>query len=205
MHPGDDGYLIVVLGGARSGKSRYAEHLARDAADGKAVYYLATAEAGDDEMKARIVEHQRRRPDTWHTIEAPRRLADAISAEDMPAGSVILLDCITLFVSNIVTTEPAPEPDQAEQIVFDELTALLSLAARSALTLIVVSNEVGSGIVPMHPLSRLFRDVVGRANQWLASHADEAYIVVAGYALDLKRYGTRVTAGTGGTGGNYRN
>lgn len=195
-------HLTVVLGGARSGKSSYAEYLTREAAGEKSVYYLATAEAGDEEMKARIAEHQRRRPDTWNTIEATRHLADAISAHDVPPGSVILLDCVTLLVSNIVTAEPAPEPDEAERAVFDDLTALLALANEYSLTLIVVSNEVGSGIVPMHPLSRLFRDLVGRANQWLASRADDAYLVVAGYALDLKRHGTHVTAGTEGNGRN---
>lgn len=205
MRQTDSSHITVVLGGARSGKSRYAEHLARQAAADRSVYYLATAEAGDEEMAARIAEHQRRRPDSWQTLEAPRGLADAILAQDVPAGSLILLDCITLFVSNVVTAEPAPEPDEAEGIVFDELTTLLSIADRRTLTLIVVSNEVGSGIVPMHPLSRLYRDLVGRANQWLASRAEEAYVVVAGYALDLKKYGIHITPGTDGTGENDGN
>lgn len=202
MRYSNSSYLTVVLGGARSGKSRYAEHLADEAAGNTSVYYLATAEAGDEEMHARIAEHRRRRPDTWHTIEAPRHLADAISARDVPAGSVVLLDCVTLLVSNIVTVEPAPEPDEAERAVFDELSALLEIAHQHQLTLIMVSNEVGAGIVPMHPLSRLFRDLVGRANQWLAARADDAYLVVAGYAFDLKQHGTHVQQGTDGTGGN---
>lgn len=205
MQHSNSSHLTIVLGGARSGKSSFAEHLAGEAAGERAVYYLATAEAGDEEMAARIAEHQRRRPDGWHTIEAPRHLADAISVRDVPAGSVVLLDCITLFVSNIVTTEPAPEPEEAEPVVFDELTALLDLANQHSLTLIVVSNEVGSGIVPMHPLSRLFRDLVGRANQWLAARADDAYLVVAGYALGLKEHGTHVRPGTEETGGNEGN
>lgn len=172
-----------MTGGARSGKSAWAERLAAER--GAPVIYLATAEARDAEMAARIDRHRRQRPADWTTVEAPRGLVDAL-APHLPSGATVLLDCLTLLASNIVTAEPLPEESEAEAALEAELEALERLCAQANATLIVVSNELGQGLVPMAPLSRRYRDVVGRANRRLARRADAAWFVVSGYALDLK-------------------
>lgn len=181
--------LIFVTGGARSGKSAWAERLA--AAHGGPVVYLATAEAGDDEMAARIAHHRERRPPEWTTVEAPRRLAEAVAPSVSPGG-VVLLDCLTLLASNIVTAEPFPDESEGEQSLEAEMAALERVCSRANATLIVVSNEIGQGLVPMDPLSRRYRDLLGRANQRLARRAQASWLVVSGYALDLRQLGQPV-------------
>jgi adenosylcobinamide kinase/adenosylcobinamide-phosphate guanylyltransferase len=161
-----------VLGGARSGKSRHAEALLqRHAAPW---CYIATAEALDDEMRARIALHRERRPAGWHTIEAPHDLAGALGA----AGAVpVLVDCLTLWTSNLLLADIAFEP---------AIAALLeALAARSAPT-IMVANEVGLGIVPDNALAREFRDRAGSLNQRVAEMADQVLFMVAGLAMKVK-------------------
>ena len=170
--------IVLFTGGARSGKSTRAEQYA--ARLDAPVVYFATAQAGDDEMRERIVHHQSRRPAHWRTLEAPISVAATLTS--LEAGSIVLLDCISLLVSNLLlANETAPEP-----VVDDEIAALLEAVRVRNLTLIAVTNEVGMGIVPAYPLGRVYRDLLGRANQQVASVADEVYLVVCGIPVELK-------------------
>jgi adenosylcobinamide kinase / adenosylcobinamide-phosphate guanylyltransferase len=167
--------IIFVTGGARSGKSTFALNLAR--ATNEAVTFIATAQAFDTEMTERIEKHQLERPQAWTTIEAP---TDVQTALEHTRTQVVILDCLSLLVSNLML-ENFPEPKILEQM-YD----MLEIANTRDLKLIVVSNEVGSGIVPEYPLGRAFRDVLGRANQIVAAASSEAYLLVAGLSLRLK-------------------
>jgi adenosyl cobinamide kinase/adenosyl cobinamide phosphate guanylyltransferase len=166
--------LILVTGGARSGKSRFA--LERAATLGPPRVFVATAEAGDDEMAARIARHRANRPRGWRTVEEPRRLAQAVRRFE---GGVVLIDCLTLWLANLMNDDA--EFDPAASI--EELRR--ALRARRA-AVVVVTNEVGSGIVPETPLGRAFRDGAGVMNQRVAEAADEVHLVVAGRALRIK-------------------
>ena len=164
--------LTLVLGGARSGKSRYAESLIT--ALPPPWIYVATAESGDEEMAARIESHRQRRDAQWRTIEAPRELAKALSAcGDEP----VLVDCLTLWLSNLMLAEANIEEEIAQLE-----KALMSARAR----LVLVANEVGSGIVPSYPLGRRFRDLQGTLNQRIAASAERVILMVAGLPLVLK-------------------
>ncbi len=177
--------LILVLGGARGGKSTYAQNRAEEIG-GSAVLYVATAEALDDEMKARIAVHQAERPAGWRTLEAPS-LIGAPLAEEARGVTVVLVDCLTLLSSNaLLASGDDPTTEQAEAAVAAEVDALLGALETSDATWIVVSNEVGLGLVPPYPLGRAYRDALGRANQRLAAAADEVYLLVAGLPLTLK-------------------
>lgn len=172
----------LVLGGARSGKSRYAEELAVEL--GGDVLYVATAEPLDEEMRRRIAEHRARRPPSWSTLEAPRDAGKAIrSCPRRP--DVVLVDCITLLVSNALlgAERAGVEPARAAG---EELEALLESRAASDASWILVSNEVGMGLVPETPLGRLFRDVLGRMNQRLAAASDRVVFMVAGIPMRLR-------------------
>jgi adenosylcobinamide kinase/adenosylcobinamide-phosphate guanylyltransferase len=171
--------LIVVGGGARSGKSRFA--LARALALGERRVFLATAEALDDEMRDRIARHAAERGDSFRTVEAPRQLADAIAIVGATTDvDVILVDCLTLWLSNLLV-------DGLDEAAIAARIAELALALRGRRChVIVVSNEVGLGIVPMAPLARAFRDATGRAHQALAAIADELYLAAMGVVLRLR-------------------
>lgn len=178
------GDLILVLGGARSGKSTFAQNLAQEI--GKwSVVFVATAEAGDDEMRRRIEQHRRERPEGWRTLEAQRHVGRTILESD--AGEqAILVDCLTLLVSNrLLEFEDAFAPE-VEAAVMDEVNDLISCAARINGTVIVVSNEVGMGLVPPYPLGRVYRDLLGKANQALAAAASQVYFLVAGLPMVIK-------------------
>ncbi len=164
--------MTLVLGGARSGKSRHAEALVQ--ALPAPWTYIATAESYDAEMTARIAEHRARRPAGWTTIDAPLDLAGAIAAAP-PAP--LLVDCLTLWLSNTMLAEADIEA-AAE--------ALLAALRQRTDETVLVSNEVGSGIVPATPLGRRFRDAQGRLNQRVAAEADEVLLIVAGLPLRLK-------------------
>jgi len=175
--------VTLVLGGARSGKSGYAEKLAGQF--GQRVLYIATAEARDEEMVSRIAAHRQARPVDWPTLEAPRHLGPALATIADPP-EVLLLDCLTLLVSNsIMAMESEPQP-AIEATVFAEIEALLAARTRWGVPLIVVSSEVGLGLVPTYALGRLYRDVLGRANQHLAALADRVLFVVAGLPMIVK-------------------
>ena len=175
------GRLTLILGGARSGKSTYALRLAADAPD---VLFVATSEAGDDEMAARIAAHRAERPEHWRTLEVTRQLATAL-AEVSPAP-VVIVDCVTLWVSNLLLAEGVAWENAAA-----ELDALLAWRRAASAHLIVVSNEVGLGIVPIDALSRAYRDWLGWFNQRLAADADAVYLLVAGLPLAIKGSGVR--------------
>jgi adenosylcobinamide kinase/adenosylcobinamide-phosphate guanylyltransferase len=170
--------ITLVLGGARSGKSRYAEDLVT--ATGAGVY-LATAQAGDGEMAGRIARHRARRGSAWQTLEEPLALGPALvsaSAMAETCGGAVLVDCLTLWLSNLMG---------AGCDVDRETAALLAVLPQLAAPVVFVSNEVGSGIVPATPLGRAFRDEAGRLNQRVAAAADHVVLVVAGLPLILKQ------------------
>jgi len=188
--------LILILGGARSGKSAFAERLA--ASSRRTVAFIATATADDDEMRARIARHRASRPGEWHTIEEPLDLAGAM-LQAYRLADVVLLDCITLWLGNMLLQESGQveSDDKSKETtsnLFDEralkqIEALLAVvqSAEPNKTLIVVTNEVGLGIVPAYPLGRIYRDTLGYVNQLLAQAADRVYLMVAGMAVDIKR------------------
>ncbi len=180
--------LTLILGGARAGKSDFAVRLAR--ASGRPVIYCATAEARDEEMATRIAVHRATRPTGWRTVEAPLDPAAAL-AEIATAGDLLVLDCVTLWVSNMVLAAGEPYGTRAEGVILAAVERLLAWRADRGCALVAVSNEVGLGEVPLTPLGRAYRDALGRANRALAAAADEAYWVVAGLALPLRALGAR--------------
>ena len=177
----------LVLGGARSGQSVYAERLA--AQSGKEVVYIATARAGDDEMAARIAHHRQQRPSEWTTVEQALALGDAILKWSAPER-LILVDCLTLWLSNLLFAEAADYPDVGMVTLpaqFHEQPARLLHALDQARgDVVLVSNEVGMGIVPFGALSRCFADEAGRLNQAVAAVCERAVFVAAGLPLMLK-------------------
>jgi len=185
------GCLTFILGGARSGKSRYAQGLAEkiEAERGGQVVYLATGSAGDEEMRERIAKHRKSRPGKWKTVEAECEVSTAI-AEKCRESSVIIIDCITLLVSNILLAkgEDAEEHEslEVEELVLTEVEHIIEKARKTEAVVIIVSNEVGTGIVPEYKLGRIFRDIAGRVHQLLAAEADEVYFMTAGLAQRLK-------------------
>jgi adenosyl cobinamide kinase/adenosyl cobinamide phosphate guanylyltransferase len=214
------GRLILVTGGARSGKSTYAERLAAQLAEphGGRVTYIATSQAYDEEMAQRVSAHQSSRPETWTTVECPVEVPAAVRAAAAgpagqgagPAGSagapVILLDCVTLWVTNLIfhggafggseppedgynydkDLLPPPQERAAAARVSAAVDGLVAAVAETGVTLVAVTNEVGLGVVPEYPLARLYRDQLGWANQRLARDADGLYLLVSGYPLDVK-------------------
>jgi adenosyl cobinamide kinase/adenosyl cobinamide phosphate guanylyltransferase len=168
--------LTVLLGGARSGKSRLAVELA--VASGAPVTYVATGEPGDEEMAARIASHRSERPPDWLTVEEPYALESSLAAAD-PAHTVVV-DCLTLWTANALARDGEPG-----HVLAAATSAAAAAAQRKALT-IAVSNEVGLGIVPLEPLTRAYRDLLGSVNRaWVEASTDAAF-VVAGRALRLE-------------------
>lgn len=177
----------LILGGARSGKSREAER--RAAETGLAVTVIATAEALDDEMAARIRRHQADRPAAWRTVEAPVALADTLHREAAPARCVIV-DCLTLWLSNLLAdahTLPAGATAEDLPLFRRERDALLAALPTLPGRIILVANEIGLGLVPETPLGRLFRDEAGRLNQAVAARCPRVVFVAAGLPLALKQ------------------
>ena len=174
--------MTFILGGARSGKSRFAQELA--AKLGKRVLFVATAEPLDDEMSARIKAHKRSRSPTWRTLEAPTNVAKAMGGK-IGDAEVVIVDCLTLLVSNLMVTDDI-DAETLEKRVTAELKELVAFMRTTEAHFIIVSNEVGLGLVSPYPAGRVYRDALGMANQMLARHADEVYFMVAGIAIALK-------------------
>ena len=176
--------LILILGGVRGGKSSFAQSLARSMSE--SVTYIAPAEAGDEEMRRRIDEHRRSRPQSWRTIEEPLHPASALLSA--PETEVVVLDCMTLLASNLLLANEESAA-AAEQAVDAEVTALLQAYEKGAATFIIVSNEVGMGVVPPYELGRVYRDLLGRANQRVARAADRVYWMLSGLPIEVKASG----------------
>ncbi|MEW6425952.1 MAG: bifunctional adenosylcobinamide kinase/adenosylcobinamide-phosphate guanylyltransferase [Bacillota bacterium] len=182
--------FILVTGGTRSGKSAFAERLA--AAGGKKVIYLATATVGDEEMALRVERHRQRRPPSWETVEEPLEIAGVINRMGAP-DKLILVDCLTLFLNNLLSKtgrlfneESAGLTAEEEERILGVFERLCKVITESPADIIIVTNEVGWGLVPPYPAGRVYRDLLGTANQRLARLADEVYLVVSGLPLEIK-------------------
>ena len=172
--------LILILGGARAGKSTFALRLA---AERKDVSFVATAQALDADMRSRIDVHRSERPQHWTTIEEPRDLGSAL--RKAPDSDMVIVDCLTLFVSNWMLAEP--DPQTMNENLKSAINDFLGTVARRTQPVICVSNEVGLGLVPDNELGRAFRDTLGRVNQIIAAAADRVYLVVAGIPMRIKQ------------------
>lgn len=177
----------LVFGGARSGKSAYAETLAAES--GKEVIYVATARAGDAEMAERIAHHRRQRSSTWTTLEEPRALGEIIAQQSTPQR-LLLIDCLTIWLSNLLFSQEQDFPEIGEIVppaCFNEQRArFLQALEHAAGDVVLVSNEVGMGIVPQGAVSRWFTDEAGRLNQAVAARCERVVWVAAGLPLQLK-------------------
>jgi adenosylcobinamide kinase/adenosylcobinamide-phosphate guanylyltransferase len=216
--------LILVTGGARSGKSRFAEQYASEleyrvqyaselgnrcgrcgpisseesdqGAEQDEIVYIATSQIYDEEMKRRVALHRDQRPSDWRTIEEPYGLEAALQRLAEENVSVVLIDCVTLWISNLLLqldesgTERWMEPERSEHI-FQRITNLAALLKESPFSTILVTNEVGDSLVPEYPLGRVFRDLSGQANQALAAKADEVFLVVCGIPMNLRELAWR--------------
>ena len=170
--------FIFVTGGARSGKSRFAQDHAHSLKGGKV--YIATAEPLDEEMAEKIKAHRKERPSDWVTVEEPRHLGRAVM-ECAATYDVLLIDCLTLWISNLLTNNSLKERE-----IDEEVQNLVEHCKKVSATVIIVSNELGMGIVPLDRLTRLYRDMVGKANQHIAAAADEVFLLVSGIPIKIK-------------------
>ncbi len=170
------GKLILIIGGARSGKSTFANKLV---AGGKKVTFLATGAAGDSEMKERIKKHQKDRPSNWLLVEEEINIERALS-KIRKTTKFVIIDCITLWVSNLLLA------GGKEKSILSAVSKLVKAVKRNNFTVIMVTNEVGMGIVPENALSRTFRDIAGLTNQKLAKSADEVYLITCGISARIK-------------------
>ncbi|MGI6686149.1 MAG: bifunctional adenosylcobinamide kinase/adenosylcobinamide-phosphate guanylyltransferase [Bacillota bacterium] len=185
------GKAILVTGGARSGKSRLAEKIMKDLSG--QVLYLATAKVCDEEMALRVEKHRQSRPTEWETVEAYRDLGKIIGNQGKNYQG-ILLDCITIMVTNLLFDLPEMQQEElsresiekAEEMIMAQAKSLIEGIKSAPATTVMVTNELGSGIVPEYPIARAFRDIAGRVNQYLAREADEVYLTVCGLPLKLK-------------------
>lgn len=169
--------LVLVTGGVRSGKSSYAQRIADSS--GLKVFFIATAEELDGDMKKRIRAHKGSRPDGWVTIEEPLKLNGALKS--LPSGKkAVIVDCLTLLISNLL------EKGKSDDQIISEIKASLKAARAKAELTVIVTNEVGSGIVPLNALSRRFRDLQGKINQIAAKEADRACLLVSGIPVNIK-------------------
>lgn len=182
--------LILVTGGARSGKSTFAEEKAKEF--GNDVLYVATSKAIDEEMKQRIAKHRAQRPKEWKTLEEYKNLDEAI-ARETAGKSAVLLDCITIMITNLMLDEsfewdmlPRERVGKIEKLIEGQIQRLIDIAHTAEIPFILVTNEVGLGVVPTSAMGRDFRDIAGRINQLLAKAADEVYFCVSGIPMKLK-------------------
>ena len=180
--------IVLVTGGARSGKSVFAEKYVSKIT--KKIAYIATAQVLDEEMKRRIELHRSRRPSSWRTYEAyynAQNVFPNITAE------AVLFDCLTLYTSNLLLAGDAPQSDEARyQYIMKNIDQVLIAARRCPAAVVFVTNEVGMGIVPDNKLSREYRDIVGMVNQKVAQAADEVFFVVSGLAIEIKHLAVEI-------------
>lgn len=185
------GKIIFVTGGARSGKSTFAENKIKDL--GGNIGYIATAKVIDEDMAKRIEHHRASRPSEWPTFEYYRDFQRLLSDDDFMACDSLILDCVTILVTNNMFDYEMDfdhvamdRVNEIEASIADEIMALIEIVRDMEMNLVVVSNEVGLGVVPAYRLSNLFRDIAGRMNQMIAAEADEAYFIVSGLPMKLK-------------------
>lgn len=172
---------ILILGGARSGKSSFAQEMAGKL--GQKVLFVATGEPLDDEMQTRISEHKKSRPREWQTIEVPRNVAEQIKKHVFDVD-VVLIDCLTLLVSNLLSTDGDYVKMEGE--VLTQIENLVTLLKQLDLSWVIVSNEVGMGIVPETRLGRIYRDILGKVNQLVAQQATDVYFMMSGIPVKIK-------------------
>ena len=172
---------ILLLGGARSGKSHYAQELAKKL--GGKVLFVATGEPLDEEMQARIADHKRARPKNWRTLEIPTGVGKQLEKQ-LGDAEVVIIDCLTLLVSNLLRGKP--DYPEAEKRVTSEINELIAGMDKLDASFIIVSNEVGMGLVPETRLGRIYRDLLGKANQLIAQHATGVCFMVAGITIKVK-------------------
>ncbi|MHB8125770.1 MAG: bifunctional adenosylcobinamide kinase/adenosylcobinamide-phosphate guanylyltransferase [Desulfitobacteriaceae bacterium] len=182
------GNFTLVTGGARSGKSRFAELLATHSR--LPVTYIATAQIWDKEMANRVEKHRQSRPSEWNLIEEPYHIEETLLSMKENNG-LILLDCVTIWLSNLLLAD-SNQKESDEAGILTEVTKVAQTAVKISPKVIFVTNEVGQGIVPDNPLARAYRDLAGRANQILAEAATNVYFVVAGYPLEIKHQGQQL-------------
>lgn len=186
------GRIVYFTGGARSGKSTQAEHYIFERPYSKRIY-VATSIPFDEEMKSRVKKHREQRGENWTTIEGYKDLVDKISPH-IESGGVILLDCLTNMVTNLMIMDreydwdniSTVEVDRLEESIKIEVEKLFKYVKNQPVDMVVVSNELGMGVIPAYPLGRYFRDICGRMNQIAGAYADEAYMAVSGLKLKLK-------------------
>ena len=175
----------LIIGGARSGKSRLAQELALKA--GGTILFVATAEAGDEEMKQRIEKHRQKRPANWVTLEATTGIGNQIQ-KNIGNSKTVIIDCITLLINNIFEQyDETTDADVIEKAVQTEIKDVISCMGQVNASFIIVTNEIGLGIVPADGVSRLYRDLLGIANQMLAERCDEVFLLVAGLPVAIKQ------------------
>lgn len=180
------GKIILITGGARSGKSDFALKLASGI--GGRVVFVATAEPLDDEMKIRIARHRETRPRDWVTLEVPMNITKKLTGSIRETDTVII-DCLTMLVNNLIyycTLDDRQDVSGIERLVEEEVNSLVDLCTSFPANFIIITNEVGSGIVPGDNLSRTYRDLLGKTNQNFARHAHEVYLMVSGIPLRIK-------------------
>jgi adenosylcobinamide kinase/adenosylcobinamide-phosphate guanylyltransferase len=176
-----DNRIIFITGGARSGKSTYAQQMAMEM--GHDVLFIATAEPLDDEMRERIQNHRLSRPEHWQTLELPRNLAQEL--KNIPViPPIALIDCITLLVSNLIQQDKPV--NKLEKIAIAEISELIEFISATGSVFIIVSNEVGLGVVPDNKMARDYRDILGKVNQLIARSADEVYFMISGIPQRIK-------------------
>lgn len=183
------GRITFITGGARSGKSTYAEKMAKES--GKKITYVATSIAFDEGMKDRIKKHQQQRPREWATIEKYCDFHEVIGIKEYQQSQILLVDCITVMICNLMMDSgldfdncSPEEVDRLEKQVIAEVEGLLLLSEEKEL--IIVSNELGMGLVPAYKMGSYYRDIAGRINQLIASKADNVFLVVSGLQIKLK-------------------
>jgi len=180
---------ILILGGARSGKSSFAQHLASQL--GEKVLFVATAAGLDEEMKRRIEEHQKGRPKSWRTLESLTGVGKSI-AEHGRDAQVVIVDCVTLLINNVFEECKSSlglqevDEDLLEKRVTAEMQELIACIGKLDASFVIVSNEVGTGLVPVTMVGRTYRDLLGKANQELARRSDQVYLMIAAIPIRMK-------------------
>ncbi len=187
--------MILVIGGARSGKSSFSEEKAQELQKlhNSNVLYIASSIPFDDDMKDRVKKHKEQRPKSWYTLEEYKNFQLLYKKEEFLNSKVILLDCLTLMISNILLEYngdfdkiPRSEIDKLEKDIIEEILKLINVCNEHNKELIIVSNEVGLGLVPPYRLGSIFRDIAGRANQLVAKMSNDVYLLTAGIPLKIK-------------------